>query len=261
MKLDDLPLTAAGPAAWRIGSSEDTDHTGWDAVAMAQALASEVSAPTLVFLPSGASTPYTLQQEAEAWALAGPPGVLRLDLLFRGDRVIWTPQRVLVIGAPERLPDVTAAVARFTRLQRELRAIEQAAHSNLLAAELDVALTHAVTAADLAQQPRVGTLTQAVHQSRIRITRLEASLAQPGERLSGASRRLVSELALQAEFAERLRTLDDQIEVAQDIYDTVNDRLTEFSHFLREYRIEILIVVVLALEVGLVVWDILRAAL
>lgn len=227
----------------------------WSEIPLSLALGSSTDvAPRFVFLPSGASTPYEVQRVAETWVLAdGAP--LRLDLLFRSDRVIWTAQRALVIGAPDRLPEVKAAVQLFTRLEAELRAIEHAAHEGLCSAEGDVTLTHAVKASDLAQQARVGAMTQRAHLNRIRLTRLETMLAQPSQGLPGSSRRMLSEMTQQAEFADRLRAVDDQIEVAQDIYDTVNDRLTEFSHFLREYRVEILIVVMLALEAGLVLWD------
>jgi hypothetical protein len=175
--------------------------------------------------------------------------------VFRGDRVIWSPDRVVVLGAPDRFHEVAAAVERFTWLERELRIIESAARSGLDSAERDVALTHAVTTRDLAESRRVGDQTRAAHRNRIRFTRLEARLLQPGEALSGAARRLVSEMTLLAEFTDRLRAVDEQIEVAQDVYDTANDRLTEFSHFVREYRVEVLIVLMLGLEAALIMWD------
>ncbi|HOM11867.1 MAG TPA: hypothetical protein PLB41_00940 [Rubrivivax sp.] len=257
MTRDEPVPAAAGATAWRLEAASEPEHTRWHEVALTQMLDGSAAGPGMVFLPSGVATPYALQQQADAWTLAGPRGALRLDLLVRGDRIIWTPQRVVVLGAAERLPDVAAAVARFSWIEGELRAIEQIAHVNLQAAEQDVVLTHAVKTADLGQQRRVGLLTQSAHSSRIRLTRLGALLALPGDTLSGASQRLLSEMTLQAGFAERLRTLDDQIEVAQEIYDTVNDRLTDFSHFLREFRIEILIVVVLAVELALVIRDML----
>jgi len=256
MKRDDLPPCEGGALAWRLDPGPTASVETWSEIPLSLALTSSTDpAPHLVFLASGAATPYEVQREAETWVLADCTAPLRLDLLFRSDRVIWTAQRALVLGAPDRLPEVKAAVQLFTRLESELRAIEHTAREGLRSAESDVTLTHAVKTSDLAQQARVGIMTQLAHLNRIRLTRLEMMLAQPSEGLPGSSRRMLSEMTQQAEFADRLRAVDDQIEVAQDIYDTVNDRLTEFSHFLREYRVEILIVVMLALEAGLVLWD------
>lgn len=256
MKRDDLPLAVRGAAAWSLDAAAPAGTQVWSEIPFAQAMESTAFPALLfVFLPAGSATPYEVQRDAEAWALVGGSNSLHLDLLFRSDRVIWSAQRVLVIGAVDRLAEVKAAVELFTRAESELRAIEQAAGETLRSAEGDVTLTHALKAGDLRQQRRVGALTESAHLTRIRLTRLETLLVQPGHALPGAARRMLAEMTQQAEFADRMRAVDEQIEVAQDIYDTVNDRLTEFSHFLREYRVEILIVVILALEAALVIWD------
>ena len=64
------------------------------------------------------------------------------------------------------------------------------------------------------------------------------------------SLRLARELAVQSEVVERLRVLDDQLEVVADLYELANDRLTEYSYFLREYRLERWILLALVAELA-----------
>jgi len=128
MKRDDLPQLESGALAWRLDPGPTASVEIWSEIPLSQALSSSTDlAPLVVFLPSGAATPYEVQREAEAWVLADCTAPLRLDLLFRSDRVIWTAERALILGAPDRLPEVKAAVQLFTRLESELRAIEHAA--------------------------------------------------------------------------------------------------------------------------------------
>ena len=54
---------------------------------------------------------------------------------------------------------------------------------------------------------------------------------------------------MQAEVVDRLGWLDDRIEVYEDLYELANDRLSEFSYFNREYRLELWIILLLIAEV------------
>jgi hypothetical protein len=62
-------------------------------------------------------------------------------------------------------------------------------------------------------------------------------------------------LAQQADTIDRLRLLDDAIEMAQDVYDTANDRLLEYRYFRSEYMIEVVIALVLLVELIVVAVD------
>lgn len=83
---------------------------------------------------------------------------------------------------------------------------------------------------------------------RIVFIRLDTALERLDRVLSAPSQRIVSELAQQADTIDRLRLLDDGIELAQEVYDTANDRLLEYRYFHAEYRIEIIIAVILFAE-------------
>ena len=54
---------------------------------------------------------------------------------------------------------------------------------------------------------------------------------------------------LREALVTRLGWLDDKLEVAEDLYELANDRLSDFTYFHREFRLELLIVVLLLAEV------------
>src|SRR5260221_7082389 len=84
---------------------------------------------------------------------------------------------------------------------------------------------------------------------RMRFARLEPCLEKASIALAGPARRLATELAVQAEVIDRLGSLDDRLEVCEDLYELANDRLSEFTYFHREFRLELWIIVLLVAEV------------
>jgi hypothetical protein len=46
------------------------------------------------------------------------------------------------------------------------------------------------------------------------------------------------------------------LEILEDLYEVANDRLSEFSYFHTEYILELLIILVLALEVVLMAYEV-----
>ena len=116
-------------------------------------------------------------------------------------------------------------------------------------AEADARLTHSVDPPALAKQSHVDILTERTALRRIRLARLGPCLERPSIALAGPARRLASELATQAEVVDRLGWVDDRLEVFEDSYELANDRLSEFRYFLKEYRLELWIIVLLVAEV------------
>ena len=137
----------------------------------------------------------------------------------------------------------------FAFYEGELRKLESELEADWQTAEADTRLTHSVDPAALAQQSHVDVLTQRTALRRIRLARLGPCLERPSIALAGPARRLASELATQAEVVDRLGWVDDRLEVFEELYELANDRLTEFRYFLREYRLELWIIVLLVAEV------------
>ena len=207
----------------------------------------------VIVLPSGQAELLPLQRTVETWIAqpsAGKHASAPIELVFRGDRICWRPDRAMVIVAGTRREEVVAGLVGFARNELELRRLESETSEKLSAAAGDVDLTHAVVRASLSRQARVNAITVWAAQARIRFTLLEPTVASGAAALPPPSLRLARELAVQSEVVERLRVLDDQLEVVAAIYELANDRLTEYSYFLREYRLERWILLALVAELA-----------
>jgi hypothetical protein len=241
-------------ARWAIGES----------IELESALASSLPSPapggefTFVFLPSGSTTPIELQRRAEAWVNESPlaresPAI---DLVMQSDRILWRPGSAVVIGSSRRTGEVLAGLVEFSYYEAELRRLEQELDADWPAAEADVSLTHGVDRQALARRGHVNEMTRRMALRRIRFARLAPRLEKAPLALSGPMRRLFSELAQQAEVVDRLRSLDDRLEVFEDLYELANDRLGELSYFQKEHRLEAWILAMLLVEVCLMLFEI-----
>jgi hypothetical protein len=212
----------------------------------------------VLFIPGGSATPFAEQQRAEAWM--AKPADRRceptIELVLRSDRILWRPGRALVQGAGERFLELLDGLADFAFHEGELRKLEVELDRDWPAYEADIRLTHAVGDAELAEQQHVNAMTVAATRRRMLFARLERPLEKAAITLPGPARRLVSELAVQAEILERMKSVDDRIEVFEDLYELANDRLCEYHYFSTELRIERWIFVVLFLELILCAWEV-----
>ena len=71
----------------------------------------------------------------------------------------------------------------------------------------------------------------------------------------------MSELLVQCEILDRLKAVDDRLEVYEDVYELANDRLLEYGNFRTEAKLEFWIIVILVVElvlmlaeIGLSIW-------
>jgi hypothetical protein len=244
------------PYAAYASSRELRGADGFDALPVIGA--ESVGALDVLFIPGGAATPYAQQQRAEAWM--AKPADRRceptIELVLRSDRILWRSGRALVQGAGERFPELLDGLVDFAFHEGELRKLESELDRDWPAYEADIRLTHAVGDAELAEQGHVNAMTVAATRRRMLYARLERPLEKASITLPGPARRLVSELAVQAEILERMKSVDDRIEVFEDLYELANDRLSEYHYFSTELRIERWIFVVLFLELILCAWEV-----
>ena len=210
-----------------------------------------------VFLPSGVATPYEVRKHAEDWIAKAHAGENReaISLALLGDQLTWRPGRSMIVGDPVRMPEIFPGVLQFSFYEGELRRLEREVDDYLCKAESDIPLTHEVDDEAVARWPHVNTMTKMVTLLRFHYVRLESRLEKASPALAGPTRRMISELIVQAELADRLAVVDERLEVLQDLYESANDRISEYSYFKREYRLEVWIIIVLLLEVMVMIWD------
>jgi hypothetical protein len=211
-----------------------------------------------LFIPAGSATPYDWQQRAAQW-MAKPSSATAeptLEVVMRSDRVLWRPGRGMVQGAPDRVEENLLALVDFAFYEGELRKLEREIEADWSLAQADIELTHQVATRQLRRSAHVNEMTQRTTRRRMRVARLERHLEKASIALPGSARRLVSELLTQAEIVDRLKAVDNRLEVYEDLYELANDRLSEYRYYRGEFRLEVWIILILMIEVVLMLWEI-----
>ncbi len=251
-----MPLWTLSDPYSRVAVAEDVPLNGL--FALAPCGPPDSDAFYFVFLPSGSVTPIEWQRAAEQWMNEPSPlaECPTLDLVVQSDHVLWRPGRAVLVGNASRLDEIRAGLIDFSFHEGELRKLERELEADWPRAESDVSLAHDVDRRALVGCGHIGQMSQRTALRRIRFARLAPRLEKASTSLAGSTRRLVAELTLQAEVVDRLKNVDDRLEVFEDLYELANDRLAEFQHFRREYRLEAWIIVILVIEVLLMLFEI-----
>jgi hypothetical protein len=221
-----------------------------------------------LFLPAGSATPIEWQRAAETWisqplwsaesSLTEPPEFepALLDLTIQSDRILWRPGKAVLVGSGKRLEETRAGLIDFSFHESELRKLESELSADWPQAEVDALAAHDVDRQALADCRHITEMSQRTALRRIRFARLGPALEKASTGLTGPTRRMVAELVLQTEIVDRLKHVDDRLEVFEDLYELANDRLAEFRFFRHECRLEEWIIVILVVEVVLIVFEI-----
>lgn len=201
--------------------------------------------------------PLAPEEADEAW-LEGIPfeglrdngRVVRAGL--RTARVVWTNARAIIYATPDQFVDALDALIRFTVLEREATEIEMAMPEVWASIKYGKPLTHTVSRRDIRRFARpVGIMTERVSDLNRRALHSDEALEQLDPGLTGASKRLFAELALQANLYDRLEALGEPLDFAFEHHEVVNNRLTEASHHYGNTRVEVWILAVLLIELAL----------
>lgn len=178
-----------------------------------------------------------------------------VELMLQSDRVLWTPRRAFVLGAADRGDDLVNSLVTFTFFESRLSRLEEEVFALLGKVSHDSHLTHQVGRRDLRRWSDVNDITRRLWSFRACFAAIEPRLEKAPLSLSGQARRLYSELFVIGELADRCEALDGQLEVLEDLYESANDRLSEFSYFSKEYLLEAIIIGVLAVDLALTIID------
>ena len=208
----------------------------------------------VLFIPPALETEWAAK--AQVW-LQGTPDcaapVVRAPL--EEGWLVWRPGQAVVVCPEDQLEAYLNLLARFFFYELELRRLEEELAADWHHAEADLSLAHEVTAKDLERQAQLGRMTERTLSRRMRHVRIEPRFDQLPVGLPPAQRKVARTLLRRARIADRLEFLDGQLETYEYIYELANQRMGEYTLFRREYLVEWLIVIVLALEVVFVIAD------
>jgi hypothetical protein len=165
-----------------------------------------------------------------------------------GGWVLYSPGRVVICAPQTTAHDLEAGLTDVQFHDLQLRKLEHEIAADWDKAQAHIPLAHRT---DLKRAGELATMSQNTLSRRMRCARIERGLLAPLLPTADGARKLGEKLREQLEIEDRLETLDGQIEVYEDLYELANQRLSDYSSFFREMIVEILIVVLLAMEVGM----------
>ena len=202
-----------------------------------------------IFLPAGGGTPRAFQKQAETWmgSRSGERGPM-LEVHTTSGRVLWRRGRAVCFGMPHDLKEPMTGIIRFSFCERELSSLERQVQKCWLELEADILAMKQMSASNIMRQPHIEQMTKLAATMRMEYVRLMTALEAPKSDLPGSDRRLFLELALQANAIDRLRMLDDAIEVYEEFYKHEREQFAEFRYFMLEYRLVLLILLALIVQ-------------
>jgi hypothetical protein len=207
--------------------------------------------------PVGAARDAPWRSQAQAWFDApGPEDVPPAHIGLEGASVKWRPGRAVIEAPADRMDAMLLALVDFAFHERELRRLEAEIDANWPAAQADVPLMHRVCSTEAAREAAVAQRGTDAALRRLRCARLETRLLAPPAALGDAACKAGRKLRDEADVESRLETLDGRIEVYEYIYEVAGQRLSDYRHFRREYAVEIIIAVILAVEALLVAYEV-----
>jgi hypothetical protein len=203
----------------------------------------------VIFVPSGAATPRALQRPLQQWmdAREGEQDA-SLAVHTTSGRFLWRRGRAMCFGLPDAMQEALVGLIRFSYCELELDNVENEVEDCWVQFEMDIDLMQRMTSRLLRDQWHIEKMAMKATKLRARYLKLLTALEVPKSSLPGADRRLFLELALQADAADRLRMLDDTIEVFEEFYRHQREQFAEYRYFRAEFLVEVLILIALVVQ-------------
>jgi hypothetical protein len=185
-------------------------------------------------------------------------GCSPLSVRFGELLVIWVPGRALLVAPPAQAGPAWESLLDFAYHEGELRKIEADIRSAWPGVEQDTPLAYDAQKRDLERDAQIAQRARNVLALRTRLARLEPHLDSTPPRFGPLAVQLAEALREKARCEERLQYADAQIEVQESVYEMASQRLGEFRNARSTFVTEAVIIVLLAAEVLLMLWDALR---
>ncbi len=187
-----------------------------------------------------------LPPEAADESTPTPPAA---EFAADGTRVRWWPGRAVVSGPAERRDAILNALTEFAFYEGELRRLERQLEALEPVAEEDVPRAYRIRWRDRRHWKRFATTIEECSRMRLTFGRLAPRLAKAPPGLPRESRRIVTRLLRAADVPARLEAFGDRLEACEDLYEGATDRVADYRGYAIGYWLEVIIIVLLALEV------------
>ncbi len=184
------------------------------------------------------------------WVESDPElhGAPAIWMTFQGTHIHWAPGRCAILAPEDRLEGLRAVIADATKHELALRALEREMEGFWTDLDADAAFTFEFNEASVALRPHLRAKLRAAVLMRARLARIAPYLLLP----------LVYPPTLASQVAERLRerlrmpsrheAAVVQMEVIRDTYEVCGQRASEFMVARTGHILEIIIIVLLAVQ-------------
>ena len=166
--------------------------------------------------------------------------------------VSWRPGRAVVQGtahdSAQNCKSLMPGLIEFGFYEAQLRKLEAAVLPFEATSDADVSHAYEMTTRHEKHWDRLYRTMEQLYRLRLQFARLEARLVHPSPALPMESRRLIDRLVEKAGIEERLEAVSNRLETCEDLYEGAVDRITDFKAYRRGNLLEIIIVVLLAVE-------------
>ena len=177
----------------------------------------------------------------------GPFMVIAKD----GTKIRWRPGLAVIEGPKPAAEEILPAIIDFSHREEMLRDLESSLDEIEPEAPIDVQFAYRIRKADRSHWRRIAQTMEKLARMRLKFARLEPTLRRPARDLNPTARKCGMRLLKECRIEERLESLGDRLEACEDLYEGANDRINDYRMYRDGHKLEIIIILLLAVEVML----------
>lgn len=212
-------------------------------------------------IPAEATDPLDPAERVRRWLSPDridPPGYQLVAM--HGAQVHWCPPRLAVVAPPEQVDPVRRALLEVAYLEAELRAVETGLAELWPRLEADASRAFEFRERDLGQRQQLAGQFQKVLLLRSRLAKITPRLLIPQAYPPTLPGQVHERLRERLGMSYRLESLETQLELFEQVYDGCGQRASEFVLARKGLTLEWVIIILLAIQIVLSLFDLLTAA-
>jgi hypothetical protein len=188
------------------------------------------------------------RHKAEDWLNAGNATPAVGDVLLQSDQIRLRGDRALVVADAKHVDEYLCGLAGFAHNEKQIFEIETKISELWGRMRREIPLTEGPRIGELGRQGAIDRLVGELARIRMNLVTADQAIYRPASVLSPTAQRVANELALTSRHADRVEALDERLEVLEDTYQRISDRMLELRLHRRELIVEWVIALILFVE-------------
>lgn len=183
-----------------------------------------------------------------------------LMMTLQGAQIFWTPGRLAVLAQSDRLATVRTALVEACFYEAELRDIERTLGEAWPQLEADMPLAFEFDEASIGKRQQLRKRFLQILQIRARLARIAPHVHCPHMHPPTLASQVGERLRERTRMVHRHEFLDEQVEVFEEVYEKCGERVSDFMLTRTGNKLEWIIIVLLATQILLTLFEILTSA-